>query len=253
MKTTNNFRYKTSELKIYLDQLFNCVVENLEGEVKEIVKAHCFIAGGCFASLLNNEEVNDYDFYFTNYDAVNKFTSNIQSSLKKAKVFSKQNKLKYTFKQTHESDQALSFEFYPDFGKPIKIQFITKYYGEPKEVVGKFDFLHCQSYYYPATGDKSVNTDRYGKNLEFNLKSPYPMSALKRMVKFVKRGYLIPDGELLKICLAINALEINSNKDVEEQLKGMYNAQFEKLNVKTVLKELKNTSFSKKLEHLIED
>lgn len=103
------------------------------------------------------------------------------------------------------------------------IQFITRFTGSPEEVTGKFDFKHCQSYYdVKTTTFKVVETLITNKELLFNEKSPYPVNALKRMLKFVKQGWIIDDNQLLKISKGIALLDLTDPKVVQEQSTGLY-------------------------------
>src|SRR5690625_2766849 len=58
---------KTKTIKSILSKVHNQLVESITDEkVKELVRKNSIITGGSIASMLLKEEVNDYDFYFTN-------------------------------------------------------------------------------------------------------------------------------------------------------------------------------------------
>lgn len=62
---------KVKTISKLLDIVFKGFVESIEDlEVKKLVKENSIITGGCIASMLLGEKVNDYDIYFTNKETV---------------------------------------------------------------------------------------------------------------------------------------------------------------------------------------
>lgn len=243
----------TWDIKLHLAKVFSFVVNALEGELKDIVEKKCFISGNSIASLYFKQNVNDYDFYFLDENSANTFKKTIKETLsgKKNARFSNVNKLKFDFK--HESDNALSFDIIPDVGENIKVQFITKFFGPPSQVVKNFDFHHCMNYFYPQRYELIFNAQNTtGRELKFNISSPYPIAALKRMNKFISRGWSITDDELLKIGLAINSLEMTSASDIKEQIHGLYSKK-KSSEILNTMKDLKSTRFGKKLDDIINE
>jgi hypothetical protein len=60
---------KTKTIKSVLTKKFESFVESIKDEkVKNLVKDNSIITGGCIASMLLGEKVNDYDVYFTNHE-----------------------------------------------------------------------------------------------------------------------------------------------------------------------------------------
>ena len=58
---------KAKTIKKMLSKKFNNWVDSIDDEdVKKLVKVHTIITGGAIVSMLLNEEVKDYDIYFTN-------------------------------------------------------------------------------------------------------------------------------------------------------------------------------------------
>jgi hypothetical protein len=174
--------------------------------LKDIIKTKCFVAGGCFKSLYHNEPVNDYDFYFIDEDSKRKFADHCWN------VSSK------NFQFVSSTDNAITFEMN---GK--KIQFINRLEGFPDRVVEHFDFKHCQNYYIFALDMMKLDQGSLvNKTLVYNEKAPYPVSALKRMAKFVSQGWTISDEELMTICKKISALDLLNPRVYKEQTTGLY-------------------------------
>ena len=58
---------KHKTIKAVIGKKFNEWIESIKDEaVRELAKKNSFITGGCIASMLLREKVNDYDVYFTN-------------------------------------------------------------------------------------------------------------------------------------------------------------------------------------------
>lgn len=180
-----------------MDELMNLISRD-EDDLKtsKLVEAlyfKSFIAGGCICSIILDHNINDYDMYF-----INKETS------------------------------QLFLEFYSDKNELIEVktkaalllknrfQIIDLLHGDPDIIVPTFDFQHCCAWFAfhksntkqtiesllagpylnipEATWDAILN-----KKLIYN-GSNYPLVALKRVDKFLKRGFTISDEELEKIC-----------------------------------------------------
>lgn len=85
---------KAKTIKMILRKKVDEWVDSIEDEdLKKNVKENCIITGGSIASMLLNENINDYDVYFTNKETtkrvaeyyVEKFKSNPPSSFKNDK------------------------------------------------------------------------------------------------------------------------------------------------------------------------
>ncbi|MDR1902556.1 MAG: hypothetical protein LBQ88_09785 [Treponema sp.] len=62
---------KRKTMNAVITKKFNEWSDSIDDEeVKKLVKKNTIITGGCIASMINNEKVNDYDVYFTNQETV---------------------------------------------------------------------------------------------------------------------------------------------------------------------------------------
>ncbi|MDX9802910.1 MAG: hypothetical protein RBS96_02625 [Dehalococcoidales bacterium] len=104
-----------------------------------------------------------------------------------------------------------------------KIQLIIRFYGPPEEIHKNFDYVHCLSYW--DTKDNLVlNKDALSSILTKELiftGSRYPLCSLFRLRKFIKRGWWISAGEILKIAMSLNELDLKDPIILEDQLIGV--------------------------------
>jgi len=80
-------------------------------EVKKLVKKNTVITGGCIASMINNEEISDFDVYFTNQETVLKVANHYIAEFRKAKPDAPQIKL-YTSSDFADPNSELSKWYY---------------------------------------------------------------------------------------------------------------------------------------------
>ena len=111
------------EICKHLDLKFKEFLQLIEcQELLDALKERLYFAGGCIYCLRNDKPVKDYDLFLTDGDII--------EDLKKLDIWS------YT------SDYALTYG---------KFQIVIKYFGEPQECVGQFDFKHNMHYYIPES------------------------------------------------------------------------------------------------------
>ncbi len=112
------------------------------------------------------------------------------------------------------------------------IQIIIRFYGNPKEIHDNYDFAHCTNYWLSEDGKLYVNQ----KALEcvltkelFYIGSKYPLASIIRIRKFVKRGWNINAGQIVKMALQLNEFDLYDTKVLEEQLTGVDLSYFAQL------------------------
>jgi len=143
-----------------------------------------FLSGGAIASLLQGEEINDLDLYFTDLFTQNRFVDMLKSS--------------YNMEYIKDVDEKYS-EVFGVNGKMITSQaitmkskhsFITMCYGSPEEVKKTFDFKHCMPHYSIAENKLYISPLQYWcivyKMLYINT-TPKAW----RIQKFIDRGYKV--------------------------------------------------------------
>lgn len=140
--------------------------------------------------MISDQWVNDFDIYLKDKESVDTiktyFTENKDSY----------NKDRKKYKYNLITDNAINLS--------DKIQIITKWYGEPKEVVNNFDWAHIKSFYDIKGGKLTLCDNVYQLIVEKELKytgSNYPLSSLFRLKKYIAKGWTISNFDLLKIIM----------------------------------------------------
>lgn len=108
------------------------------------------------------------------------------------------------------------------------IQIITRFVGNPEYIHQNFDFVHCTNYYSPGSGlilNQPALESIMARRLNY-VGSLFPICSLFRIRKFVKRGWTITAGEILKISWDVNALNLHDIAVLEDQLIGVDSAYF---------------------------
>ena len=183
-------------LNTYTD--IQCILNEQYNKFNNQLKESIVIAGGSITSLFLNQEVNDYDIYFKDENAV-KALLNFYIS-----IYNKQyntnwcysNKLHkiYQLKPAYKNIDCNSMELYSNFNEycdtidylffkndstskiligeyaPIcitpnavtlnnKIQLVTRFSGKPEEIISNFDFVHTNLYYDFYQNELVLNTE----------------------------------------------------------------------------------------------
>jgi len=218
-----------------LTGVFEKYLESITDEkLREAVKNNAFIAGGCIPSMLMDEWVNNYDVYFTS----SVVAAAVREYYDKEVVFmlNNSNPSAYTFKLEETKDykkitckeEVTKNGFTPVFitknaiTLTDKIQLITKFTGEPCDVVKNFDWAHLRSYYkYPKL---HLDPDVYRLITEKDLVytgSAYPLSSMIRMQKYTKKGWKINAIDQLKIALEMAKYDLTDLEILKEQMTGI--------------------------------
>ena len=111
------------------------------------------------------------------------------------------------------------------------VQIITRFHGNNEEIHKTFDFIHATNYFTFKDGlvtNKEALESIICKQLKYQ-GSLYPLTSIIRMKKFIKRGWNINAGEILKIMFQISELDLKNPNILEEQLIGVDVAYFAQL------------------------
>jgi hypothetical protein len=179
--------------------------KRLDGIFENAIPDGFFIAGGALTSLFSSIQINDFDFFFFDgkgFDSIESYFKNergIESSFVTA--------------------SAISYKINGE-----KVQLIRKIYGSEKQIIDKFDFTICQAAYNPTSKNLILGDDflyDLARHRLTYLSGEYPIASLRRVNKFIKKGYIFPPIEAIKLALKINDLPIRTYKDLKEQLEGI--------------------------------
>jgi len=233
-------------------------------EVRNLVDKNSIITGGSIVSMLLGEDVNDFDYYFTDKNTCEKvanyyarqFSELTKQSVKVQSLENGRVRIFISSKGIAEetsSDTVDEFENLalseaieeaeakekPEY-RPIflssnaitlsnKVQLIIRFYGEASEIHSNYDFVHATCYWE----SKNNNLVLPAKALEAILTkeliyqgSKYPLASIMRTRKFIQRGWSINAGQFLKMALQLNIMDLLDVKVLEEQLTGVDSAYF---------------------------
>ncbi len=112
-----------------------------------------------------------------------------------------------------------------------KIQIVLRFYGSPDEIHKNYDFIHCTNYWTQAEGvvlRSEALECLLSKTLVYQ-GSRYPICSMFRVRKFIRRGWKINAGQILKMALQISKLDLTNPDVLEDQLTGVDVAYFAQL------------------------
>lgn len=301
---------KPKTIKIIIGKKFDQWVKTITDEkVRDMVRGNAILTGGSIASLILNEDVNDYDFYFRNKETtkavaeyyVKKFKENppitfknnphnevpifveedndgrIRVKVKSAGVAGENGADNYQYFEgvndggesaqnyvdqvaaslmgdnPEETEKSLGevtammevmrggtkkFEYRPVFlttnaiTLSNQVQVVVRFYGDPEQIHENYDFVHCTNYWSSWDRELHLNPDSLICLLTKELKyigSKYPLASIFRVRKFIRRGWHITAGQLLKIMFQIKDLDLDDISVLEDQLVGVDMAYFQEL------------------------
>lgn len=229
---------------------FDRWVTSIDDEnVRKMVEQNTIITGGCFVSMLQNEEVNDFDIYFRNRETVMAVALYYVKKRKGANTIYNNNLDSVeqipNFCVKTEGDRVSVFvrsagiikgipgkkkDFFPVYFTDnaitltAKIQLVLRFYGEPEEIHKNYDFVHTTNYWTSWGGKVVLNVPALDAIINKNLVyqgSKYPICSVIRTRKFIQRGWTINAGQYLKMCWQIHKMDLSDIKVLSDQLVGV--------------------------------
>ena len=227
-----------------LDKLSESVPED-RYDLKDIFKNHTIVTGGCIASMLLSEDVNDFDIYFDSMDnakAIAEYYTGTEAVCDEDDlkgdmgVLAKGGRIKVYIRSSgiHYCTAKEDYDPVVFTGNAISlkgdVQLILRFFGTPSEIHKNYDYVHCTSYYYQ--GKVYLNADAMEALLARELRytgSRYPLCSMIRTRKFLKRGWSINAGQYLKMAMQLGELDLTDVEVLEDQLTGVDSAYFSSL------------------------
>lgn len=244
--------------------------KSIEDEsIRLLARKNVFVTGGCIASMLLREKVNDFDVYFRTKEAalaianyyVPRFTIKKRNGIECGiSVVEDGERIKIVVKsggeyvsevmqdpgaiQDASEDLKEASNDVSDGGyRPVfmstnaitlsgKVQIVLRFYGEPEEVHKNYDFVHCTNYWTSWDRDLVLHKDALESLLARELRyvgSKYPICSVFRLRKFIGRGWTVNAGQILKMAFQISELDLHDMKVLEDQLTGVDVAYFVEL------------------------
>jgi len=105
-----------------------------------------------------------------------------------------------------------------------KVQLVLRFIGEPEEIHKNYDFVHCTCYWKSWDGELVLPAKALEAIITKELRyvgSLYPLCSIIRLRKFIARGWTINAGQILKMCMQLNALKLTEIAVLEDQLTGV--------------------------------
>ena len=257
---------KAKTIKAVLAKKFNEFAESIDDEgVRQLVKRNTIITGGCIASMLLGEKVNDYDLYFTDKATcvavgeyyIGKFTAKTGWPMK---LDHEGERVRIVTASGHRGETAGDVATLNDSGeiedlneraqntesdgpptyRPVfmstnaitlsdRIQIVLRFYGEADTIHENYDFAHCTNYWTSRDGSLSLRPHALEALLARELRyvgSKYPVCSVIRLRKFIRRGWVINAGQILKMMMQISELDLTNPLVLEDQLTGVDSAYF---------------------------
>ena len=104
------------------------------------------------------------------------------------------------------------------------VQLITRFFGSPEEIHKNFDFIHCTNYWTSWNNELVLRKEALVSIMTKELKyfgSLYPICSMFRIRKYLKRGYTINAGQILKIAYQISKLDLDNVEILRDQILGV--------------------------------
>lgn len=287
---------KTKTIKAVLRKKVDEWHASIEDEaIRTLAEKNTIVTGGCIASILLAEPVNDFDVYFRDREtalAIAKYYVARFSPKQKAGIERKmyvddtrQDRVSVFVKSAgiaSEDGTDKPYEYFEgsadgeatayvdavmtdpadvvdaaeaiekeiikeEMGKqpyrPIfvstnaitlsnKIQIVLRFFGEPDEIHQNYDYVHCTNYWTSSDGNLTLHQAALEALLARELRyvgSKYPIASVIRMRKFIKRGWSINAGQVLKMAWQISELDLKNYDVLRDQLTGVDVAYFAEL------------------------
>jgi|SRR5690625_436115 len=259
---------KAKTIKRILNKKHNEFVESIKDEeIRRLVRKNSIITGGAIVSMLLDEPVNDFDYYFTDKETtlkvanyyVDQFRENtdlnvsvqdddgrIKIIVQSAGVAGEPEGHEYDddMPEEHKEETEEEGKFSPVFlstnaiSLKGKVQLVIRFYGQPDEIHENYDFIHATCYWRSENNHLSLPREALETILTKELKyagSKYPLASIFRTRKFIERGWTVNAGQYLKMALQLNELDLHDPKVLEEQLTGVDFAYFQ-----MIIRDIKN-------------
>lgn len=281
---------KSKTINAIITKKVNQWLESIDDAyLQQVLRKNVIVTGGCIASMLLGEDVNDFDIYLRNHGAAKKVADyyvkkfiekNPDEAVEDLYVSDEGGRIKIvvrstgkveepveakyldtatgdnteyitkvlnnpsTIEDTHE-DTEIAVQRNPAESqyRPVflssnaitlsnKVQIVLRFYGEPDEIHGNYDFAHCMNYWTSWNHELTLKPDALESLLSKELRyvgSLYPICSIVRLRKFISRGWRINAGQILKMAMQVGALDLTDLDILEDQLTGVDTSYFVQL------------------------
>jgi len=109
------------------------------------------------------------------------------------------------------------------------VQLVLRFIGEPEQIHTYYDFVHCTCYWKSWDGELVLPQAALEAIITKELRyvgSKYPLCSIIRIRKFTARGWTINAGQILKMVMQLQELNLKDIAVLEDQLTGVDAAYF---------------------------
>lgn len=113
-----------------------------------------------------------------------------------------------------------------------RLQIVLRFYGEPDEIHKNYDFVHCTNHWTAWDDKLTLRPEALESLLSRELRyvgSLYPVCSIIRLRKFIRRGWTVNAGQILKMIMQAAALDLTNHEVLKDQLTGVDAAYFVEL------------------------
>lgn len=224
-------------------------LDTLPSHITMRVKDKVIVTGGALVSLMNREEVNDYDVYLADIETA-KVLGDYYAGMAGCGCVIKNDRLNILvggdgYKELTKPEEKKVFKPLFITGNAVTLsdnfQIILRFQGSPQEIHSNFDFIHCTNHYEHWNREVVINPlaleSIVSKELQY-VGSKYPLASIMRTRKFIKRGWTCNAGQYLKMAMQVNEFDLTDREVLKDQLMGVdatyFNQMFMHLNVDNV-------------------
>lgn len=220
---------KTKTINAVITKKINEWLESIDDEIlRKDISKNVIVTGGCIASMLIREKVNDYDIYFR----TNELSERVFEYYKGKTTLHEKN---MPYRPEDIEDDCIEDDENIKKYEPVfftknaitltgKMQIVMRFYGEPDEIHDNFDFIHCMNYWDSKDGKTILRKDALEALLTRELTyvgSLFPLCSIIRTRKFIQRGWTVNAGQYVKMAMQLNELDLTDIEVLKEQLIGV--------------------------------
>jgi len=188
---------KPKTIKAILTKKHNDFIKSIDNEnVRNVINNNSIITGGAIASMLLNEKVNDYDYYFTNKESAKVVADYFVAKFKE-------------LNPTNSISEHLLVESYTDFRNEERLRILVKSDGFVTEGETNPDFVDIDA---DEISSNALDLGDFKIETEEDPKSSLPKY---RPVCLSSNAISLANGVQLIIRFYGNPEEIHSNYDFE--------------------------------------
>ena len=182
----NSIKIEIQEIIDKTNAFHQKTVSQLSYSPKSNWMSECVIAGGCFASMLNDDAVKDIDIFILNnqkwiYDILKMPDGQAISSFRPDLIIQKE-------EGYHDNAHILGTALNTD----TNVQYILTDHKSRKDLIDDFDFEHCKVSYYLEDEKLYISKKTYDciRNKQL-VPSQHRPPTLWRLKKFIHRGWTL--------------------------------------------------------------